>query len=114
MMEGSLAFFVSANVFLTPQASVDGSKVIHESPPRKPSKRGKCRFLGLFRPFGPAIHRLESVPHVSSADSSPTSTTAVNTWQCDENDRVNVQFYTEFGHEAADGQARLTARKLSF
>src|SRR5471032_2985084 len=28
-------------------------------------------------------------------------TTAVNTWQCDENDHLNVQFYTEFGHEAS-------------
>jgi acyl-CoA thioester hydrolase len=25
----------------------------------------------------------------------------VNTWQCDENDHLNVQFYTEFGHEAS-------------
>jgi acyl-CoA thioester hydrolase len=31
----------------------------------------------------------------------PTFTTAVNTWQCDENDHLNVQFYTEFGHEAS-------------
>lgn len=28
-------------------------------------------------------------------------TTAVNTWQCDENDHLNVQFYTEFAHEAS-------------
>ena len=25
----------------------------------------------------------------------------MNTWQCDENDHLNVQFYTEFGHEAS-------------
>jgi acyl-CoA thioester hydrolase len=25
----------------------------------------------------------------------------VNTWQCDENDHLNVQFYTKFGHEAS-------------
>lgn len=31
----------------------------------------------------------------------PTFTTAVNTWQCDENDHLNVQFYTEFAHEAS-------------
>jgi acyl-CoA thioester hydrolase len=31
----------------------------------------------------------------------PTFTTAVNTWQCDENDHLNVQFYTEFVHEAS-------------
>lgn len=31
----------------------------------------------------------------------PTFTTAVNTWQCDENDHLNVQFYTEFSHEAS-------------
>ncbi|WP_170920887.1 acyl-CoA thioesterase [Enhydrobacter aerosaccus] len=34
-------------------------------------------------------------------DLIPTFTTAVNTWQCDENDHLNVQFYTEFGHEAS-------------
>ncbi len=31
----------------------------------------------------------------------PTFSTAVNTWQCDENDHLNVQFYTEFAHEAS-------------
>ena len=31
----------------------------------------------------------------------PTFGTAVNTWQCDENDHLNVQFYTEFAHEAS-------------
>jgi acyl-CoA thioester hydrolase len=31
----------------------------------------------------------------------PTYSTAVNTWQCDENDHLNVQYYTEFGHEAS-------------
>lgn len=31
----------------------------------------------------------------------PTFSTAVNTWQCDENDHLNVQYYTEFGHEAS-------------
>lgn len=31
----------------------------------------------------------------------PTFSTAVNTWQCDENDHLNVQFYTKFGHEAS-------------
>jgi acyl-CoA thioester hydrolase len=34
-------------------------------------------------------------------DLIPTYATAVNTWQCDENDHLNVQFYTEFGHEAS-------------
>ena len=34
-------------------------------------------------------------------DLRPTYATAVNTWQCDENDHLNVQFYTEFGHEAS-------------
>jgi acyl-CoA thioester hydrolase len=38
---------------------------------------------------------------VSSPGLIPTFTTAVNTWQCDENDHLNVQFYTEFGHEAS-------------
>jgi acyl-CoA thioester hydrolase len=38
---------------------------------------------------------------VSSADLIPTFSTAVNTWQCDENAHLNVQFYTEFGHEAS-------------
>jgi acyl-CoA thioester hydrolase len=38
---------------------------------------------------------------VSSTDLVPTFTTAVNTWQCDENDHLNVQYYTEFGHEAS-------------
>jgi acyl-CoA thioester hydrolase len=35
------------------------------------------------------------------SDLRPTYATAVNTWQCDENDHLNVQFYTEFGHEAS-------------
>jgi len=30
-----------------------------------------------------------------------TFATAVNTWQCDENDHLNVQHYTEFAHEAS-------------
>jgi len=30
-----------------------------------------------------------------------TFSTAVNTWQCDENAHLNVQFYSEFGHEAS-------------
>ncbi|HYC63655.1 MAG TPA: thioesterase family protein [Reyranellaceae bacterium] len=30
----------------------------------------------------------------------PTFTTAVNTWQCDENNHLNVQFYTDFAHRA--------------
>ncbi len=34
-------------------------------------------------------------------DLMPTYSTAVNTWQCDENDHLNVQYYTEFGHEAS-------------
>jgi len=38
---------------------------------------------------------------VSSAELVPTFATAVNTWQCDENDHLNVQFYSEFGHEAS-------------
>ena len=38
---------------------------------------------------------------VSSAELVPTFATAVNTWQCDENAHLNVQFYTEFGHEAS-------------
>jgi len=38
---------------------------------------------------------------VSSPELVPTFTTAVNTWQCDENDHLNVQYYTEFGHEAS-------------
>jgi acyl-CoA thioester hydrolase len=38
---------------------------------------------------------------VSSAELVPTFATAVNTWQCDENDHLNVQHYTEFGHEAS-------------
>ena len=43
---------------------------------------------------------------MSSPSLIPTFSTAVNTWQCDENDHLNVQFYTEFGHEA---QAHLMA-----
>lgn len=38
---------------------------------------------------------------MSSPELVPTFTTAVNTWQCDENNHLNVQFYTEFGHEAS-------------
>ena len=34
-------------------------------------------------------------------DLIPTFGTAVNTWQCDENDHLNVQFYTDFAHEAS-------------
>jgi acyl-CoA thioester hydrolase len=34
------------------------------------------------------------------ADLIPTFITAVNTWQCDENDHLNVQFYTDFAHRA--------------
>jgi acyl-CoA thioester hydrolase len=44
---------------------------------------------------------LQSERHVSSPALIPTFSTAVNTWQCDENDHLNVQFYTEFGHEAS-------------
>src|SRR5262249_23680153 len=51
IMRGPLHFFVSANVFLTPQGSVDESKVSHESRPRKSLKSAKCRFLGLLEPF---------------------------------------------------------------
>jgi len=38
---------------------------------------------------------------VSRPSLIPTFSTAVNTWQCDENDHLNVQFYTEFAHEAS-------------
>ena len=38
---------------------------------------------------------------MSSPGLIPTFSTAVNTWQCDENDHLNVQFYSEFGHEAS-------------
>lgn len=38
---------------------------------------------------------------MSSPRLIPTFSTAVNTWQCDENDHLNVQFYTEFAHEAS-------------
>ena len=34
-------------------------------------------------------------------DLQQTFSTAVNTWQCDENDHLNVQFYTDFAHEAS-------------
>jgi hypothetical protein len=61
IVEGSLTFLVSTNVILTPQGSVGGFKIIHESRARKPQKHEKCRFLGLFRPFEAAIHRLERV-----------------------------------------------------
>jgi acyl-CoA thioester hydrolase len=99
-LRGPLVFSF-ANVFLTPQGSADGPKVSHESRSRKSPKCEKCRFLGLFRPFEAAIHRLERASHVSSAELVPTFTTAVNTWQCDENDHLNVQYYTEFAHEAS-------------
>lgn len=36
-----------------------------------------------------------------SAELAPTFATAVNTWQCDENAHLNVQYYTEFAHEAS-------------
>lgn len=36
-----------------------------------------------------------------TSELKPTFSTAVNSWQCDENDHLNVQFYTEFGHEAS-------------
>lgn len=48
-----------------------------------------------------AIHRQQRVPRVPTPELTPTFSTAVNTWQCDENDHLNVQFYTEFGHEAS-------------
>ena len=48
-----------------------------------------------------AIHRQQRVPRVPMPELTPTFSTAVNTWQCDENDHLNVQFYTEFGHEAS-------------
>ena len=38
---------------------------------------------------------------MSSPALIPTFSTAVNTWQCDENNHLNVQFYTEFAHEAS-------------
>ncbi|MFO1160477.1 MAG: thioesterase family protein [Reyranellaceae bacterium] len=38
---------------------------------------------------------------MSSPGLIPTFSTAVNTWQCDENNHLNVQYYTEFGHEAS-------------
>ncbi len=38
---------------------------------------------------------------MSSPRLIPTFSTAVNTWQCDENNHLNVQFYTEFAHEAS-------------
>lgn len=38
---------------------------------------------------------------MSSPGLIPTFSTAVNTWQCDENNHLNVQFYTEFGQEAS-------------
>jgi acyl-CoA thioester hydrolase len=38
---------------------------------------------------------------VPTPDLLPTFASAVNTWQCDENDHLNVQYYTEFGQEAS-------------
>lgn len=38
---------------------------------------------------------------MSSPALIPTFSTAVNTWQCDENDHLNVQYYTKFAHEAS-------------
>ena len=38
---------------------------------------------------------------MSSPGLIPTFSTAVNIWQCDENNHLNVQYYTEFGHEAS-------------
>jgi len=38
---------------------------------------------------------------VPTPDLIPTFAIAVNTWQCDENDHLNVQYYTEFGQEAS-------------
>jgi acyl-CoA thioester hydrolase len=54
-----------------------------------------------------AIHRQQRVSRVPTTELTPTFSTAVNTWQCDENDHLNVQFYTQFGHEA---QAHLLAQ----
>lgn len=48
-----------------------------------------------------AIHRQQRVLRVPMPELTPTFSTAVNTWQCDENDHLNVQFYTQFGHEAS-------------
>jgi acyl-CoA thioester hydrolase len=61
----------------------------------------KCRFLGLFGPSGSTIHSLQRAFGVSSPGLIPTFTSAVNTWQCDENNHLNVQHYTEFGHQAS-------------
>src|ERR687897_27962 len=57
--------------------------------------------LGFLWPFEAVIHRLKRARSVSRPRLTPTFPTAVNTWQCDENDHLNVQFYTEFGHEAS-------------
>jgi acyl-CoA thioester hydrolase len=38
---------------------------------------------------------------VPTSELIPTYATAVNTWQCDENDHLNVRFYTELAHEAS-------------
>lgn len=38
---------------------------------------------------------------MSSPGLIPTFSTAVNTWQCDENDHLNVRYYTRFGQEAS-------------
>jgi acyl-CoA thioester hydrolase len=35
------------------------------------------------------------------SDLIPTLRTAVNTWQCDENAHLNVQFYSSFAHDAS-------------
>jgi acyl-CoA thioester hydrolase len=55
---------------------------------------------GAFSAIWGAIHRLQRACRVPTPRLIPTFATAVNTWQCDENDHLNVQFYTEFGHEA--------------
>ena len=99
-MRGPLRFSF-ASAYLTPQGGDDGPKVIHESIPRKCSLYEKSRFLGLFRPFEAVIHRLQRARSVSRPRLIPSFSTAVNTWQCDENDHLNVQFYTEFGHQAS-------------
>ena len=63
-----------------------------------------------------AIHRQQRVCSVPTPELMPTFSTAVNTWQCDENNHLNVQFYTEFAHEASANllaQAALHRREPS-
>ena len=62
--------------------------------------RKNVDFCGLFGLLGGSEAFIHSVFADPMTELIPTFTTAVNTWQCDENNHLNVQYYTDFAHRA--------------